>query len=254
MRSNLAICLLTLCLILPSLSYADEIIDFSQAPEIRAQLKAKYTTVLSSEFASKITRLSVQEGDSFKKGQLLLAFNCAEQQAQLKKVKAVAQAAKKTYQVNGRLVKLNSISQLDYELAAAEVAKANADIQYIAAILKKCRITAPFSGRVAERLVNKYQYVKAGDPLLDIVDDQQLDVTLLVPSKWLSWIKPEMRFTVFLEENNREYPAKVKKIGARIDAVSQSIKIIGVIEGDYNDLLPGMSGRAIFSQSKATDD
>ncbi|MCK5122204.1 MAG: biotin/lipoyl-binding protein, partial [Methylococcales bacterium] len=83
---------------------ADRLTDLSQAPDIRAQLNAKYSTVLSSEMAAKITKLSVQEGDRFKKGDLLVAFNCAEQYAQLKKAQAVAKAAEKTYAVNKRLV------------------------------------------------------------------------------------------------------------------------------------------------------
>ena len=66
-------------------------------------------------------------------------------------------------------------------------------------------------------------------------------------------MKLGMKFNVFLEENNREYPAKVEKIGARIDAVSQTIKIIGLIDGQFNDLLPGMSGRALFSKVEEKD-
>lgn len=242
------IVLMLLAGLVVSVAQAETLNELSQAPEIRAQLNAKYTTVLSSELAAKITELSVQEGDRFKKGQVLVAFNCAEQQAQLSKARAVAQAAEKTYQVNSRLVKLNSISTLDYELAAAEVAKAQADIAVVRAVLKKCKITAPYSGRVAERLVNRYQYVNAGDPLLDIVDDQQLEITLLAPSHWLSWLKPGLVFKVFLEENQREYPAKVIQVGARIDAVSQSIKVIAEIDGQFEGLLPGMSGLALFSQ------
>lgn len=231
-----------------SVAQAETLSELSPAAEIRAQINAKYTTVLSSELAAKITELSVKEGERFKKGQVLVAFNCDEQQAQLNKARAVAQAAEKTYQVNSRLVKLNSISTLDYELAAAEVAKAQADIAQFRAVLKKCKITAPYSGRVAERLVNRYQYVKAGDPLLDIVGDNQLELALLVPSHWLNWLKPGLVFKVFLEENQREYPAKVLQIGARIDAVSQSIKVIAEIDGEFEGLLPGMSGLALFSQ------
>lgn len=237
-----------------SVCYPETLSVLTQAPEIRAQLNAKYTTILSSEISSKITQLSVQTGDSFKKGQLLLAFNCAEQQAQLKKAKAVVQAAKKTYKVNQRLVKFNSISVLEVELAAAEVAKAKADIELVRAVLQKCRITAPYSGRVADRFVNRYQYVKAGEPVLDILDNKQLEVVLLVPSKWLTWIKPKMKFTIFIEENQQQYPASVDKIAARIDAVSQSIKIIGLIDGQFDDLLPGMSGRVLFPNPNNIND
>jgi len=226
----------------------------AESAEIRAQLNARHASILSSEMAAKIVQLNVQEGERFNQGDLLVAFNCAEQQAQLKKAQAVVQAAEKTYEVNSRLTKLNSMSPLELEMAAAEVAKAKADIALMGAVLQKCTITAPFSGRVAERLVQRYQYVKAGDPILDILDDSQLEVTVLVPSSWLKWLKPGYEFKVFLEETQREYPAKVKMLGARIDAVSQSIKITGIITGKVDDLLAGMSGRAVFAAAATAKD
>jgi multidrug efflux pump subunit AcrA (membrane-fusion protein) len=70
---------------------------------------------------------------------------------------------------------------------------------------------------------------------------------VLVPSNWLKWLKPGVEFKVFLEETQREYSAKVKMVGARIDAVSQSIKMTGIITGKSDGLLVGMSGKAIFS-------
>ncbi len=218
----------------------------AEQAEIRAQLTAVNTAILSSEMPAKITQLNVKEGERFKQGDLLVAFNCAEQQAQLKKAQAVVQAAEKTYAVNTRLAKLNSMSPLELDLAAAEVAKAKADIALMGAVLQKCTITAPFSGRVAERLVQRYQYVAPGAPILDILDDSQLEVTVLVPSSWLKWLKPGTEFKVFLEETQHDYPAKVRMVGARIDAVSQSIKITGVITGKADGLLAGMSGRAMF--------
>jgi membrane fusion protein, multidrug efflux system len=226
----------------------------AEPAEIRAQINAQHSTILSSEMAAKIIQLNVQEGERFKQGDLLVAFNCAEQQAQLKKAQAVEQAAQKTYEVNSRLTKLNSMSPLELEMAAAEVAKAKADIALMGAVLQKCTISAPFSGRVAERLVQRYQYVKAGDPILDILDDSQLEVTVLVPSSWLMWLKPGSEFKVFLEETQREYAAKVKMLGARIDPVSQSIKITGVITGKSDGLLAGMSGRAIFAAAPTKHD
>ncbi|MGZ4970263.1 MAG: efflux RND transporter periplasmic adaptor subunit [Methylobacter sp.] len=226
----------------------------AEPAEIRAQLNAQHSSILSSEMAAKIIQLNVQEGERFKQGDLLVAFNCAEQQAQLKKAQAVEQAAEKTYEVNSRLTKLNSMSPLELEMAAAEVAKAKADIALMGAVLQKCTIAAPFSGRVAERHAQRYQYVKAGDPILDILDDSQLEVTVLVPSSWLMWLKPGSEFKVFLEETQREYPAKVKMLGARIDPVSQSIKITGVITGKSDGLLAGMSGRAIFAAESVKHD
>ncbi len=217
-------------------------------PAIRARLTAK-SVQLSSELAAKISKLTYEEGERFKKGQLLISFNCAEQQAQLKKAKAVKKGAEKNYNVYKRLEKLNSASILDLALAEAELLKANADITLSSAVLTKCAIHAPFSGRIAEQHAEQHQYLKAGEPILDIINDKNLEVTLLVPSNWLVWLKEGQGFKVFLEETQHEYPAKITRIGAQIDAVSQSIKITGKIVGNFKELLAGMSGKATFSQT-----
>lgn len=236
-----------------SISYAEESFELSNSPEIRAQLTAK-SVLISSELAGKISQLTVKEGESFKKGQLLVSLNCSEQRAQLKKAKAIKQSAERTYSVNSRLSELNSVSVLDLELTKLELSKANADISLMNAILKKCSIHAPFSGRVAEQHAERYQFLKVGEPILDIIDDNKLTLTLLIPSNWLVWLKPAQSFKVFLEETQSEYPAKVTLIGARIDPVSQSIKIKGEIVGKHDGLLAGMSGRAIFDKAQLNND
>ncbi|MEO1926712.1 MAG: efflux RND transporter periplasmic adaptor subunit [Gammaproteobacteria bacterium] len=242
-------CILTLSILLIySCAYAEEPVEFSNTPEIRTQLTAK-SVLLSSELAGKISQLKVKEGESFRKGQLLVSLNCIEQQAKLNKAKVIKQSAERVYSVNSRLSELNSVSVLDLELTKTELLKANADIKLMTAVLTKCTIHAPFSGRVAEQYAEQYQYLNVGKPILDIIDDNQLTLTLLVPSNWLVWLKEGQRFNVFLEETQIKYPAKVTLIGARIDPVSQSIKIKGEIIGKFEGLLAGMSGRAFFNQA-----
>ena len=78
----------------------------------------------------------------------------------------------------------------------------------------------------------------------------QLELQMLVPSKWLGWLKPGTKLTVDVEELGKSYPAQVQRIGAQIDAVSQSIAVYAAVEGNPPGLLPGMSGWAVFPQSR----
>jgi membrane fusion protein, multidrug efflux system len=71
-------------------------------------------------------------------------------------------------------------------------------------------------------------------------------VELLVPSRWLAWLRPGGGFTVRLDETGREHPVGVKRLGVRIDPVSQTVKLFGRIEGQERDLLPGMAGIAVI--------
>lgn len=215
---------------------------------IRTQLSAHDAVVLSSELAAKIAQLSLREGDSFKKGDTLVAFDCSLNEAQLKKAQAVTESAKKLVQVNTRLKELNSIGELEMQTSENKAKEAEADVNYMQASVRKCVISAPFNGRVAKRLVANYQYVNMGTPLLDIIDSGQLELQMIVPSRWLAWLKPGLSFNVAIEELGKSYNAKITQIGARIDAVSQTVTITGKMDVNSPELLAGMSGWASFPQ------
>lgn len=226
--------------------YAEEL---QPGAEIRAQLTPKYSTTLSAEISSAVKELGVREGGRFKKGELLVAFDCSIQQAQLQKALATVEGASKSYEVNARLSELESVSALDVEVAKAKLGEAKADIALTRAALSKCRILAPFSGRVETLPVHQYQYLKVGDPIMAIIDDSQLELKLIVPSAWLRWLKVGLVFQVHLDELNRDYPAKIDTLGASIDPVSQTLPLVAHITGEHAELLSGMSGKALFEQA-----
>lgn len=215
--------------------------------EIRAQLMPRRYTTLAAEIGAKVSRLPVAEGARFRAGDNLIAFDCSLQQAQLNKARAALLASEKTWSANQRLNELNSVGKVELEVSAAEVAKAKAEVASNVAVLSKCSVAAPFAGRVAEQKVREQQYAQPGQPLLEIFDDSALELEFIVPSKWLAWLKPNQRFDIAIDETGRRYPAKVQRIGARVDPVSQSIKLSAVIDGRFNELIAGMSGKVLMS-------
>ncbi len=216
------------------------------APEIRAQLSPRRSTVLSSEIPGQVDELNLREGDRFKEGQRLLSLDCSLHRARLAKAQAQAQEARKVHEVNGRLDRLGSVSQLEVDAAAARRAAADADVTLMRGLTDRCAVSAPFAGRVAEMKVKRHQFVGEGQELMEILDDRDLEVETIVPSRWLAWLQPGRRFAVRLEETGKTYQAEVTRLGARIDPVSQSIRMFGRIVGSHDELLAGMSGQAVL--------
>jgi membrane fusion protein (multidrug efflux system) len=214
------------------------------APEIRAQLVPLHYTTLSSEMAGRIDNITTRVGEHFRQGDVLIMFDCAVPRAQVAHAQAVVTQAEKTYEINRRLVALKSMGQLELDVSAAEVLKGKADLEGAEAVASKCSIAAPFSGVTAEQKAREFQYTTPGQPLLDVLDDHTLEVELIAPSHWLNWLKPGYPFQVKIDETEKTYPARVSRLGGRVDPVSQSIKVIGVIIGAAPDLMAGMSGRA----------
>lgn len=211
--------------------------------EIRAQLAPHRYTTLAAEIGAKINRLPVAEGGAFKAGQSLVSFDCSLQQAQLNKARAALSGADKTWGANKRLAELNSIGKVELDMSEVEVLKNQSEVAAMSTMLSKCSIAAPFAGRVAEQKVREQQYVQPGQAILDIIDDSVLEIEFLVPSKWLAWVKPGYAFQVSIDETRKSYPAKVQRIGARVDPVSQSVKLVATISSKFPELIAGMSGR-----------
>lgn len=214
---------------------------------IRIQLASPDAVVLSSELAAKIAELPVRDGAPFKRGDKLVTFECSLYDAQLKKAQAIADSARKLLEVNRRLADLQSVGELELEQSAAKVREAEAELHYMETSVSKCVIRAPFSGRVAKRLVAEHQYVNTGTPLLDILGSEELELQMIVPSGWLAWLKPGQAFTVNVEELGKAYPAEIVRLGARIDPLSQTIPVTGRLVKNTSELLAGMSGWAEFT-------
>lgn len=216
--------------------------EAAESQPIRAQLSPVQFTTVAAELGAKVQDIPFREGDSFKKGQRLVEFDCSTQRAQREKARAALAIAQRNATTNKKLLDLGAVGRIEYENSYSEFQKAKADEDELVAVLAKCTITAPFGGRVFEQKVRSQQFVQAGQPLLEILDQSALELEFIAPSKWASWLVRNHRFTVKVDETGRSYPAKVTRVGARIDSISQTIKIAAVIDGDYPELAPGMSG------------
>lgn len=214
---------------------------------LRGQLTPQRYTTLASEIAAKINRISAKEGQSFKAGQTLVEFDCALPQAQLAKSKAELDGSNKIVASNERLLALRSIGEIELTQAQTTQRKAAAEVQLSQAVLSKCAISAPFSGRVASQDAREQQFVQPGQALLDIIATDALDLQFLMPSLWLRQVKVGAEFKVVIDETGTTHKARIKRFGARVDPVSQSITVVATLEDKQQVLMAGMSGQIQLS-------
>jgi membrane fusion protein, multidrug efflux system len=227
---------------------APAIVGAADMGKVRAQVTSRQQTTLSAEISAKVLSLPVREGDSFNEGQQLIVFDCSILEAQRDKAKASADAAEETLKVNKRLSDLGSISTLELEQSAAKLREAQADFTAVSTMASKCTLSAPFAGRVAKLYIEAHQYMTPGKSIMDIIDTHHLEVRLIVPSTWLSWLKVGAAFTIHVDELSRSFQARVAAVNPRVDPVSQSVSLIGEIMKNDSQLLPGMSGWVTFQR------
>ncbi len=213
---------------------------------VEAVLVPRQVTVISSSQDGRIADVLVGHGDTFKKGDLLIAYDCADLEAEADIVRMQQDLTKRKVEGSDKLFKLDIISDLDRIGAQVEDKQAIAKARLYEARLKDCQIRASFDGRVTNRLANPGEYTRTDRVLLEVASNEPLQAEFLVPSKWLRWVDVGAPVNITIGETEKTYTAKIKRIHGEVDPVSQSIQMMATLDPYTDPLLPGMSGQAVI--------
>ena len=231
----------TVVLIVLMLSYAN-----AEVRESRALVVASQEAILSSELAARIENIAVKEMQRFKKGDLLIQFDCSLYEAQKDVVSANANSALIKLKSDEQMLQMRSIGKYELELSISEYDKAKSELRIAELNVERCQIKAPFDGAVEEVVVNTYETIQPQVELMKIIQTEVLELEMVVSSEWISWLKIGHPIKVYIDEIQKEFNATISGIGANVDAVSQTIQLKGTITDTSPALLPGMSGRVVF--------
>ena len=215
----------------------------------RGLVRSQARVELRTDLMAMVTDANFQEGMKFKKGDNLVSFDCRKHQAELNSARAASSGADIELRNKVTLHKNGAAGKSEVSLARAAASKATHDVKALKARMNYCSIGAPFSGRVVALNVRSMEMPSADKPLMVIIDDSSLELELVVPSVWLSWLKTGTEFSFLVDETQREYLAAVKRLGAEVDPVSQTIKVYAQLSGDLEGVLAGMSGAATFQNA-----
>ncbi|HEY3389327.1 MAG TPA: biotin/lipoyl-binding protein, partial [Prolixibacteraceae bacterium] len=88
-------------------------------------------TVIMPEVSGRVVTINLQEGKTVKKGTILIELFNEDLKAQLRKSQAQLQIAEETLKRQNELIKVNGISQSDYDQAQLQVKSITADIEVL---------------------------------------------------------------------------------------------------------------------------
>ncbi len=215
---------------------------------IRGVVKPVKEATISAELSATIKAIRFRDGQRFRRGDVLVEFICDQYRSELEAAQADYDGRQALFVNNRALADLHGVGDLELRLAEIEMKKSLAVLRMAKLAVRRCTISAPFSGRVVKALVNQHESVNPYDELLSILDDGVFDIELIIPSSAIRWLKPTSPFVFRIDENQHAYEAHVVSLGARIDPVSQTIRVIGAFDSPPSHILAGMSGGATFAE------
>ena len=183
-----------------------------------------------------VTGLYVKQGQSVRKGQVLVRLDDQLIRQQIEPLRVQLSAAEDTYRRTKNLWDqgIGTYQQVLTAQTQVETLKRNIGvIQKQAALMT---VTAPMSG-VAEsvnvRVGETFTGMTAMGPQISIVNTGSLKITALVPENYLGRVGVGTTLKVVLpNSNNRELTTKVDVAGKIIDPTSRSFKIEAPVPSD----------------------
>jgi membrane fusion protein, multidrug efflux system len=215
---------------------------------VRGIVRSVGQAMISTDLQTRVAKIGFQEGQRFNKGDTLVLFDCGRQQASLAGAEAQQLEMQLTVDKNKVLQRLQAVGKNDLEIAEARVAKASADVAALRAQFGQCTLVAPYDGRVLELGIQEHETPQPGKPFIGIVSEGNLEIDLIVPSAWASWVKPGFAMTFSVDETQGSHLVSVTRIGAAVDPISQTIKIVATFTDGAPGVLPGMSGSSLATR------
>ncbi len=146
----------------------------AQRLERNGTLRAARSAVLRSREAGDLITLPRREGERVEQGELLFAIDDALLRAQLKRAEAERAQAELDLKRVRRLQGQSLVAEEELARARTALEVARAEEQLLRTRIDQSRVTAPFSGVIAQRSAEPGDVLGAHSEVLRLIDDSRL--------------------------------------------------------------------------------
>ena len=217
---------------------------FEHQLEVQANIKTRQNVLIYPEFAGRLIKLKVEEGQKVKKGTLLAIIEDAGLKDQLDQIKLQLDLTKTTFERTKRLWDQKIGSEMMYLEAQTRYKAAKKQVSQIRQQLAKTKIYAPFSGVIDEIPARLGSNLIPGvTPVLRIVNLNSMFAESDVPENYLPNITKGSKATVTIPALNLVQKTQVHQTGNFISATNRTFRVEARLENPEGIIKPNLNAR-----------
>ncbi len=216
-------------------------ITYSASGVTRAAKRAE----LSFERSDVLAELPVSQGQEVAQGAVLAALATGNLEILLKARQARFDEANLHYGRIQRLHERQAVSRADLDRAKAACEVAEADLLQVRRDMEQSVLLAPFSGRVAATLADRFQTVQAKQPVLVLQDISSFDIRINLPETFILSVGKTTHaevFATFDQLPGKQFRLNVKEFATEADPRTLTYAVVFTLaDPEGQPILPGMS-------------
>lgn len=220
-----------------------------------AEVDAGNRSQLSFQVPGVIEKLKVKDGDHVEKGQVLASLDPIDYQLAVDASQAQYDLAKTRYLRNQQLYQKKLVSTDALDRSETAFKAANANLEEAKTDLSYTQLKAPFDGLISISFVKAHQFVAAKMPILNVINNDQLDITISIPipyvdSVGINALKNKQFLVDFDLYNDIKVPAKFKEMSTQAEADTNSYRAtVTILRPQGINILTGMTGQVLISNT-----
>jgi membrane fusion protein (multidrug efflux system) len=220
---------------------------FQEDVEIPGSIVANEVAEIHPEVSGRIIQLNIVEGKYVSKGSLLAKLYDGDLKAQLNKLQIQLALAQKTEERQAQLLKIQGISQQDYDISLLQVNSLKADIGILQTSIAKTIVRAPFSGKIGLNKISPGSYVTPSTVIAVINQTDQLKLDFSIPEKYTGQVKMGQLVTFIIEGSKKQMGAKVVATEANLMENTRSLTVRAAVMSKDVALIPGAFAKVQLS-------
>lgn len=212
------------------------------AASFPAVFEAEERAELAAEREGKIIKLPVDTGSQVKEGELLAEI--AHKDLRLEKERQeilknfYGMQVENLSTLNKRGVATDvELAEASRDLDATETDLAITEDRIIRSVIK-----APFNGVVVKRSTKPYEWVSAGEPVLEVVNPKSIRAVAFIPASTAITMNVGDEHRILVSDIQQEVTAEVMAIAPAVEEQSNTLMVIWRVKEKPSVLLAGMKG------------
>ena len=218
-------------------------------------LEARESVLLKAEAEGSVTGIFFEEGDWVKKDQLLVKLDDAKIKAtmnqlgaRLRQMEIQLANSERSLKRKEPLVKEDLVSKQDFddlhsklEVEKATLKEIRAQLAHNRELFDDTEVRAPFAGATSERKISVGDFLRVGDPVVQLIQLNPLEVSFRVDEKYKTnlYLQQPVTLTVAAYPG-RKFQGEVYFISPDIDISTRTFLVKSRVANDQALLNPGM--------------
>ncbi len=217
-----------------------ELRSFDERVRITGTVEAIDDAVISAEVSGRVHTIA-DRGARVRQGQELVLLDDRIVSSSLAMARANYELAEDALRRQEPLLQDSIISQLQFNQLRTQRDQARSQLEQAEKQLSDSRISAPFNGRIEERMVSAGELVNPGIPVLRLVNLDRVRINAGVPERFINDIREGAPVTVSLRSyGGEELASEVRYAGSLIVPETRTFPIEVVMDNADGLLKPEM--------------